>query len=183
LAVITSGYDFSGDAVGVELELNPERVEFVFNGDTISLDLKEKTAYINGETSKKVYSVEGNELMQTSNIYSGTSVNATEKMYGDTLRQYANGKETATIECSISDYDENDGSKSSIRVDNSTGKMTFEIGDKVIPMVYVGNGEDRPMSKYNNGQPKVFEVLGRKFSYDGEPLQILELQEVTLDTE
>ena len=57
--------------------------------------------------------------------------------------------------------------------------MTFEIGDKVIPMVYVGNGEDRPMSKYNNGQPKVFEVLGVKMKYEGVPRQILDLQETT----
>ena len=303
LTIITVGHDFSGEASGVELELNPERIEFVFNGDTISLDLKEKTAYINGETSKKVHSFDGNELMQTSNTYTdsllGTSVNAIEKMYGETQRQYANGKETATIECSISDYDGNlfgnvtkinnltyknnafisegvkikaltfqtanienaggynlsstipineeghfsytftktekngegdfdvlifrmaySGSSNlrrifydvshltngetytvefdilkntenyfvigniyiwgkGISVDNSTNKMTFEIGDEVIPMVYVGNGEDRPMSKYNNGADKIFEVVGIKTKYEGVPRQILDLQETT----
>lgn len=283
-------------------------VEFTVYGNTVGINLKDKTVYINGETSKKVHSVEGNELLQTSNIYSGASVSATGKMYGDTQRQYANGKETATITCPIANYDDDvtgnvldapyvtqkDGTfkvnqkiygiilqayedkgggtfswikhittmqkiytagklyftfqytntlvdsnlnvrnfdalclrfyiqgndtlvcgvrfdtenlrhgetytvtvdimkttdtefecrnfhvwEKSVSVDNSTEKMHFDIGDKVVPMVFGEYGVDKPMSKYNNGQPKVFEVLGRKFSYDGEPLQILELQEVT----
>lgn len=131
-------------------------------------------------------SISKNEFIQSENVYEesdGTGKNAVNYLYGKVLTDYTKGKETATIECPISDYDENDGSKPSIRVDNSTEKMTFEIGDKVIPMVYVGNGEDKPMSKYNNGQPKVFEVLGVKMKYEGVPRQILGLQEVTLDTE
>lgn len=47
----------------------PTRIEFTFMGDTIGVELTNKTEYINGTTAKKVFSAEGNELMQTGNFY------------------------------------------------------------------------------------------------------------------
>jgi hypothetical protein len=57
-------------------------------------------------------------------------------------------------------------------------KMSFDIGDIVIPMVFGVDGNDRPMSLYNNGNPKKFQVLGKKMFYDGAVWQGLSLQEV-----
>ena len=48
----------------------PTEVEITVYGNTIGIDLKDKTVYVpeTDKTSKKVFRVEGNELMQTSNI-------------------------------------------------------------------------------------------------------------------
>ena len=251
----------------VEVVQIAQQVELTVYGNTIGIDLTDNTVYINGENKKNVYSVEGNELMQTENytissfdkdlqflidivendngyrtfslvarlnkpkpyeitvttdarvylssgvyndypktfvfakgetekrafviteeqflnVYSVEPMNtkikqsALEKMYSETQTQYANGKETATIRCSISDYYDYDSGDKIISIDNSTGKMSFDIGDIVTPMVFGVDGNDRPMSLYNNGKPKKFQVLGKKMFYDGAVWQELSLQEV-----
>lgn len=55
--------------------------------------------------------------------------------------------------------------------------MVFSTHDKVVPMVYGVNGQDKPLSVYKDGTPKVFNVLGVEFLYDGAVWQILNLQE------
>lgn len=158
----------------------PLKVTLDLNGKSITLNLNDKTVYINGETSKKVHSFEGNELMQTSNYIldeNGTKLNAIDKMYGETQNTYATGKETATIRCSISDYYDENGVKE-ISIDNSTGKMVFSKYDEVIPMVYDGNNKDKPMSLYQNGERKTFQIIGAKSYYDGAVWQELSLIEV-----
>ena len=57
-------------------------------------------------------------------------------------------------------------------------KMSFDIGDIVIPKVFGVDGNDRPMSLYKNGNAKKFQVLGKKMFYDGAVWQELSLQEV-----
>lgn len=234
---------------GEYIEYEADSIEITIYGNTIGIDLTDNTVYINGKTAKKVHSVDGNELMQTSNYFLESGNSAITTMYGETATQYARGKETATIRCSISDYyqritakvvryeeysatnivcyfdvgdetlayeligeyvkingidgfvrdvdetqimvsfttnkvipflqDESvDLSLTAIAVDNSTNKMCFEIGDQVIPMVYGADGKDRPMSTYQNGSPKIFQVLGSKIFYDGAVWQELSLQEV-----
>ena len=159
-------------------EYIPEEINLTVYGQTIGIDLTDKTVYINGQIAKKVHSVDGNELMQTSNYYQSTDTNAITKAFSDTLTDYAKGKETAIIRCSIGDYyDYNSGDKV-ISVDNSTGKMSFKLYDKVIPMVYGADRKDRPMSTYQDGSPKVFQVFGSKIYYDGAVWQELSLQEV-----
>lgn len=169
-------------AVGSRVFQECEELSITVYGNTIGIDLKDKTVYINGETAKKVHSIDGNELMQTDNYLLDSGKSAIEKMYGDTQLAYVSGKETATIRCSIADYYEadKDGNKTDekvISIDNSTGKMCFEIGDEVIPMVYGADGIDRPMSKAN-GRIKTFKVLGTKIYYDGAVWQEIFLQEV-----
>lgn len=161
----------------VEIQQNVVRAEITFYGNTIGIDLTDKTVYINEEKAKKVHSVDGNELMQTSNYYQSTDTNAIKIAFTNTLSDYANGKETATIRCSISDYYEYDSGDKVIWIDNSTEKMSFKIGDQVIPMVYGADGKDHPMSLYKNGNPKVFQVIGTKIYYDGAVWQELSLQE------
>lgn len=78
------------------------------------------------------------------------------------LDEWANGKETAVIRCSV-----------------PSNLSVYQIGDEVIPMVYGEDGKDRPMSLYKDGTKKVFRVVGTKFIYDGAVWQELTLQEVT----
>lgn len=101
-------------------------------------------------------------------------INCTDKLANDILQQYANGKETATLLCDISDYYDESGTKA---IDSKGGKMTFYLHDKVIPMVYGTDKKDHPMSKYKDGTPKVFEVIGSKVFYDGAVWQELTLLE------
>lgn len=163
---------------GTSYRYKASTVTFTFKGNIIKLDLQDKTVYINGQTKKKVHSVDGNELMQTSNYYQSTDTNAIKNAFTDTLTDYAKGKETATIRCSISDYYDYDSGDKVISIDNSTGKMSFKMYDQVIPMVYGADGKDHPMSKNQDGSPKVFQVLGSKIYYDGAVWQELSLQEV-----
>lgn len=313
---------------GVYEKYIPTEIEITVYGNTIGIDLTEKTVYINGETAKKVHSIDGNELMQTSNYYetfvnpievqiggevgsdielskfelyssknltvgqllyyenekaeiaelpeetgdpykikvktngqwansSGGTITVYSKEINSTINKnyqhlvdiYKNGKETATIRCSISnykmelnakvvrydihedntidcvldvyntktaydladttiidangvkgyvaDYDETTifvtfygivGNIESgeikietrpISIDEPFGvSMCFDIGDEVIPMVYGADGQDNPMSTYQDGSPKVFQVLGTKIYYDGAVWQELSLQEV-----
>lgn len=65
-----------------------------------------------------------------------------------------------------------------VRVDENNKRMTFELHDKVIPMVYGSDGQDHPMSLYQDGSPKVFQVVGTKIFYDGAVWQELSLQEI-----
>lgn len=55
--------------------------------------------------------------------------------------------------------------------------MTFKLHDEVIPMVFGADGKDKPMSKYQDGSPKVFEVTGSNMIYDGAVWQELTLLE------
>jgi hypothetical protein len=135
---------------------------------------EENITYKIGEETN--FSIEANELLQTT-----ATINNSPYLFNlmeNISSQYALGKETATIRCSIGDYyDYNSGDKI-ISVDNSTGKMSFTMYDQVIPMVYGADGKDRPMSLYQDGTPKVFQVLGSKIFYDGAVWQELSLQEV-----
>lgn len=156
-----------------------ETLEITIYGNTIGINLEDNTITI-GKGNQHPFSIDGNELLQTSNYIqeqgSETKSNAIETDYGNTLTSYQNGKETATILCSISDYYDEEGTKA-ISINNDTDKMVFRMYDEVIPMVYGSDGKDRPMSKYNDGTAKKFRVLGVEPIYDGAVWQRLTLQE------
>lgn len=95
----------------VEVQQNVLQAEITIYGDTIGIDLTDNTVYINGKSAKKVHSIDGNELMQTSNYLLDSGESAIDKMYGETKEHYKNGKETAKIRCSIGDYFEENGKK------------------------------------------------------------------------
>jgi hypothetical protein len=172
---------FSTDYEGEYIDYISTALEITINGDTIGIDLTDKTVYINGETAKKVHSVSGNELMQTTNYFidkDGVKHNAIEYAFSNVQAKYKDGKETATIRCDISDYYDYDTKKKVICIKNSTGKMSFKEYDQVIPMVFGADGKDKPMSLYSDGSPKIFQVLGTKICYDGAVWQELSLQEI-----
>ena len=181
-ATTTGNYVAPSDIkiTGSRVQYKINQIEITVYGNTIGIDLQDKTVYINGETAKKVHSVVGNELMQTSNYIldeNGTKTNSLDKMYGNTQKTYENGKETATLLCDVSDYFDFESGKKLIAIDNSTNKMLFKEYDRVIPMVYGADGKDRPMSVKKDGTPKEFTILGTKIIYDGAVWQELYLQE------
>lgn len=100
----------------------------------------------------------------------------TQHLANNVLSQYAKGKETATLLCSISDYYDESGEKV---IDTKTNKMSFRLHDEVIPYVFGADGKDKPMSKYQDGSAKVFEVVGSNIIYDGAVWQELNLLEKT----
>lgn len=104
----------------IEIKQIANQAEITLYGNTIGIDLNDKTVYINGEAQKKVHSVEGNELMQTSNYLLDSGAKAIETMYGATQKEYELGKETATIRCSIGDY------------------YDYKSGEKVISADFIG---------------------------------------------
>lgn len=148
---------------------------------TSSVDIKMNIGDL--EESEEIYkdknsnfSINGNELLQSHNKVNGNIYYTT--FENEVISSWRNGKETATILCSISDYYDYDSGEKLISIDNSTGKMSFKMYDQVIPMVYGADGKDRPMSTYKDGSAKVFQVLGSNIYYDGAVWQELSLQEV-----
>lgn len=82
----------------------PNNISINFYGNTIGIDMNDKTITINGNGSHPI-SFEGNELMQTTNyvMENGTSKDYLTTAFGKTMDLYKNGKETATILCDIHD--------------------------------------------------------------------------------
>lgn len=73
-AGVGTGFPISGTMTGTWEEYIPKYIEITVYGNTIGIDLQDKTVYIPETattTNKKVISVEGNELMQTSNFEIG----------------------------------------------------------------------------------------------------------------
>lgn len=116
-----------------------------------------------------------NSIGKDINIELESFTKLTHNLANNILSQYAKGKETATIRCSISDYYDESGAKV---IDTKSDRMSFHLHDQVIPMVYGYDGNDRTMSKYQDGSRKVFEVVGSNIFYDGAVWQELTLQEV-----
>lgn len=147
-------------------------------GDLLTFDLGEELLIVGNQNGEKQISFSSNELIQPTNVIknNGTEENAVLHNFGKTLEHYKNGKETATLLCSISDYYDDSGEKQ-ISIDQDD-RMTFKIGDEVIPMNMGADGKDNSMSRYKDGTPKVFRVVGTNIIYDGAVWQEIYLQEV-----
>lgn len=101
----SSGINVSGTYTKYETK----KVDINFNGNTLGIDLAEETILIGNETSKKVFSVDNNELLQTTNINTSNNKSTIENEYEQTLNDFIKGKETAIINCAISDYFDDNG--------------------------------------------------------------------------
>lgn len=133
----------------------------------------EKESDVNYGTGSKAFSISSNELIQPNTKIENTLVSNV--IVEQILTSHKNGKETAVILCSISDYKDTDGNKV---IDITTSnRMMFDIGDEVIPYVYTANGIDVPMSIDKAGNAKVFRVVGTKLYDEGIARQELTLQE------
>ncbi len=133
---------------------------------------KEQQNIAFGNTEKE-FSLNSNELSQAENIYDTQSL--TNYVANNILTKYSNGKETATLLCDIDNYYNENGVKI---IDLNTNKITFAIGDIVIPMALDENGKEKPISVYKNGTPKQFKIIKHKISYNGMLFQELQCQEI-----
>lgn len=114
---------------GTYEEYIPTQINISFYGDTIKLDLTDKTLSIGD--GEQTYSFEGNELMQTTNSPS------IETTYSKVLAQYKNGKELAEIRCAITDYyDEGILSVSPYSNYVYNNPLTIKLVNKVSPNKY-----------------------------------------------
>jgi hypothetical protein len=149
----------------------PIEIEITFNGNTIGINLADGS-FTYGSGNKPL-SLNGNELLQDNGKVGNKSLS--QHLADNILQQYGNGKETATILCSISDYyDEND---SKVISTQTSDKMLFAIYDEVIPTIKNEYGKDVPLSLNSNDEAKTFLVLGTRVFYDGAVWQELSLQE------
>lgn len=159
---------------GYRYTYKPRKIVINIYGTILSIDLKEvtKTAY-GGEINKDstgIFSIERNELLQTANTYNG--LNAIDNNSAKVINAYKDGKETATLLCSVDNYYDKDGNEViSIKNDKP---MLFKRHDIVIPYI----GKDRPMSTYSDGTPKSFMVLKSRIYSKGVVWQELTIQEI-----
>lgn len=142
----------------------PQYIEITVYGNTIGISLEDGLyEYKMGQGNH--YSLGGNELMQdsaTTLSSSSVRVSVAEHLANIVHSEYKNGKETASIRCSI-----------------PTNLSVLNVGDEVIPMVFGVDGVDHPMSRHRDGSEKVFVVVGTKFIYDGAVWQEITIQEKT----
>ena len=151
------------------------------NGNMLVLRFEETQNTITSkQNAQKPLSLEANELIQTTNYadFGNGRIDLLKFNYENTLKQYKNGKETATIMCDINEYKDDTGNLV-ISTKSNDLPMTFSQGDIVIPMVLSANNKDQPMSKYKDMTAKKFEVAGVEIIYDGALFQRLTLQEYT----
>ena len=144
-------YDSYGNETGYINIYKPLKIQISFYGNVLELDVQEEKLTFGDASSNNLFTIESNEILQNP-VPSDDFLKLVEK--------YKNGKETATIRCSIPET-----------------LSVYNIGDEVVPMVYGEDGADRPMSRYRDGTEKVFKVVGTKFIYDGAVWQELTLQE------
>ena len=168
-----SGFPFSGMMSGVWKEYNPTSIEIIVKGNTMGIDLTNKSITIYRGNGDKPHSLKGNELLQeTAKVDSNPLTN---HLAHNVLDGYENGKESVTLLCDINEYYDTNGN---LQISTKSGnKMTFDIGDEIIPMVLNYDGKNKPMSKTQNGEAKVFRVVGTKKFYDGAVWQEIYAQE------
>lgn len=171
-------------AKGTYEEYIPTEIELTFYGNTIGISLTDNSVtYGDGNMP---YSLNGNELLQDSATVDGVPL--TKHLADNILREYKNGKETATLLCDISDYYEYAPTAQNLKgnkvisignhLPSESFPMTFKIQDQVVPMTFGFDGKDRPMSTKKDGTPKTFVVVGVEMIYDGAVWQKISLQEV-----
>lgn len=154
---------------GTYTEYIPSQVNITVYGNTIGIDLQNETITIGD--GQNIMRYDGNELMQITNSPS------IQETYQKIIDNWKHGKEVAELRLGISDfYDEND--KLCISPYQKGYPMLIHIGDLVCPWVYGADRKDKPMSRYPNGEPKVFRVVSEEVSYDGAVWQTINILEV-----
>ncbi len=128
---------------------------------------------------KNILQLPTNELVQGDNVYglASSTENYSDKFVTEVYNRYANGKETATLLCSIGKYYDLDGN---LVVDaespDSNIPPLMKKYDLVVPYIMTVNGEV-PLSVDTDGAPKQFQIIGVNISYNGIVRQEIIIQE------
>jgi hypothetical protein len=88
--------------------------------------------------------------------------------------RFSKGLETAVLRCSMDNYYDT-SNKLAISKD-VLGKRTFKNYDIILPYT-IKNGQKVPLSTYQNGQAKTFQVVGIRYSNQGTLWQDIYLEE------
>lgn len=171
------------DGEGEYAFYNPSQLRVSVYGNTSAIELEEENQKYGNAEEKGSFSIQNNELLQTTNYITFIGVDNNQSInynVSRTREQYAKGKESATILCSISDYYDQNGNKI-ININDTTDnpRMLFEEFDLVIPYIYNAKGQDEPMSVDKQNVAKTFVVVGVEPFYDGAVWQRLYLLEKT----
>lgn len=150
-----------------------ERVEYVplsatwqVFGDVSVIEYQNKERLVtDDEVSGGEYRIEGSEILQSIG-----------RRFDSVVREYSNGKKTATLTVAVATYYDHDTNKPKISIGNDDLPMGFSIYDRVIPYVFSAKG-DKPLSTNKDGTPTEFVVLQVEPFYDGSTLQKIYLQE------
>ena len=147
----------------------PQSIIFELRSDKYTLLSSEINISVENDDNGIVYSTDSNGLMQAT--YKSSFENNLKRV----LNNYQNGKEIATVLCSVSEYHDEKGN---LVIDPKTkDKMLFSLYDKVIPNRMNARGLDEPIARDSDGASKIFTVLGSNVYYDGAVWQELTLQE------
>lgn len=149
--------------------LKPLKFDMSIYGNNYEITFDDNLIPLGSSDSIYSISLESNELLQDSTMYSGEKLSYI--IGNNILNDYKNGIHTAQITCTCSDYFDIDGKKVK---DWAKGDI-LQIGDIVrVDKDNLGNSA----IKYANGKDMYFKVVGRKFKKQGIALLDLELQEV-----
>jgi hypothetical protein len=132
--------------------------------------------------AKNILKLPTNELVQGDNTYgykadAVNAVNYSDKLIAEVFDRYKNGKETATLLCSVGKYYDLDGNLvvDAENEDSSIAPLLKKY-DIVVPYVMTSRGE-APLSTDASGNPKQFQIIGVNISYNGIPRQEIVIQE------
>lgn len=132
--------------------------------------------------AQNILKLPSNELVQGDNTYgykadAVNAVNYSDKFVAEVFDRYKNGKETATLLCSVGKYYDLDGNLvvDAENEDSSIAPLLKKY-DIVVPYVMTSRGE-APLSTDASGNPKQFQIIGVNISYNGIPRQEIVIQE------
>lgn len=132
--------------------------------------------------AKNILKLPSNELVQGDNTYgykadAVNAVNYSDKFVAEVFDRYKNGKETATLLCSVGKYYDLEGNLvvDAENADSSIAPLLKKY-DIVVPYVMTSRGE-APLSTDVSGNPKQFQIIGVNISYNGIPRQEIVIQE------
>lgn len=188
-------YIYTGNDI-IEITISKKRVadyalsnegNFIYGGYYSSLTFYLEGKYYDKTTNNFIYginpkiSIDSNELLQVNTTINGTKLS--QYIYEQITQDFGEGKETATIKCSIGEYYQYDDTKPdkkgdlAISTQNNDLPMIFDINDAVVPYIATANGQTEPLSLTIDGKPKVFKVTQIRPYFDGAFWQELQLQE------
>lgn len=142
LGVIDFNTDYYIPLTGSQEKYIANQVSLSVNGIVVGLNIEDKIIKIND--GNNIISFDGNELMQKTNNP------ALEDTYSKVVKQYKNGKEIATIKCSIDDYYYTNGQKAidikkrevANNIDERVSGITGQIGFSTLDgTFYTATGE------------------------------------------
>ena len=132
--------------------------------------------------AQNILQLPSNELVQGDNTYgykadAVNAVNYSDKFVAEVFDRYKNGKETATLLCSVGKYYDFDGNLvvDAENEDSSIAPLLKKY-DIVVPYVMTSQGE-APLSTDASGNPKQFQIIGVNISYNGILRQEIVIQE------